>query len=145
VPPGVYRLWVGAVETRSRVSGSVMTDIEVPDFNRPMLSLSGITLSIGEPPLAGRQFSANDELSLCGELYDRRRRTGPVVATVTVSSDAGRAVYQTPFAPARPPVGHCARIPLKQLGVGSYVATVDVVSTAPRRVSVARTVAFRVR
>ena len=35
VPPGVYRLWVGAVETSSRVSGSVMTDIEVPDFNRP--------------------------------------------------------------------------------------------------------------
>ena len=112
VPPGVYRLWVGAVETRSRVSGSVMTDIEVPDFNRPMLSLSGITVSIGEAPLAGRDFSANDELSLCGELYDRRRRNGPVVATVTVSSDAGRAVYQTPFAPARPPFGHCARIPL---------------------------------
>jgi hypothetical protein len=145
VPPGVYRLWVGGVETSSRVSGSVMTDIEVPDFNRPMLSLSGITVSSGEPPLAGRHFSASDELSLCGEIYDRRRRTGPVVATLTVSSAAGRAVYQTPFVPTRPPVGHCARIPVTQLGAGSYVATVEAVSTAPRRVSVARTVAFQVR
>jgi hypothetical protein len=145
VPPGVYRLWVGAVETRSRVDGSVMTDVEVPDFNRPILSLSGITVSISDPPLAVRHFLANDELSLCGELYDRRRRPGPVVTTVTVSSDAGRAVYQTPFAPVRPPVGHCARIPLTKLGAGSYIATVEAVSTTPRRVSVARSVVFRVR
>jgi VWFA-related protein len=144
VPPGVYRLWVGAVETHSRVNGSVMTDIEVPDFNRPMLALSGITVSIGEPPLAGRHFSASDELSLCGEIYDRRRRIGPVVAAVTVSSDAGRAVYQTPFAPARPPFGHCGRIPLKQLAAGSYIATVEAVSATPKQVSVARTIAFRV-
>jgi hypothetical protein len=140
----VYRLWVGVVETSSRVSGSVMTDIEVPDFNRPMLSLSGITVSFGEPPLACCHFSANDELSLCGEIYDRRRHIGPAVAAVTVNSDAGRVVYQTPFAPARPPVGHCARLPLKQLGAGSYVATVEVASSAPRRVSVTRTVVFRV-
>ena len=145
VPPGVYRLWVGAVETRSRVSGSVMTDIEVPDFNRPMLSLSGITVSIGEAALARRDFSANDELSLCGELYDRRRRNGPVVATVTVSSDAGRAVYQTPFAPARPPFGHCARIPLTQLSAGLYLASVEAASATPERVSVTRTIAFRLR
>ena len=94
MPPGVYRLWVGVVETRSRVSGSVMTDIEVPDFNRPMLSLSGITVSFGEPPLACCHFSANDELSLCGEIYDRRRHIGPAVAAVTVNSDAGRVAIK---------------------------------------------------
>ena len=147
VPPGVYRLWVGAVETRSRVSGSVMTDIEVPDFNRPMLALSGITVSIGEPPLAGRQFSANDELSLCGETV--RSATVALVPSsprLPVSSDAGRAVYQTPFAPAR-----ATRWTLRAYSAESArgwartVATVEAVSTAPRRVSVTRTVAFRVR
>jgi hypothetical protein len=29
VRPGTYRLWVGAIETASGVSGSVMTDIAV--------------------------------------------------------------------------------------------------------------------
>ena len=76
-----------------------------------------------------------------GSCTIRRRRNGPVVATVTVSSDAGRAVYQTPFAPARPPLGHCARIPLTAASSAGCrtVATVEAVSATPKRVSVVRT------
>jgi VWFA-related protein len=144
VPPGVYRLWVGAVAIPSRITGSAMTDVEVPDFSRPRLSLSGITLSIGGPSLAARHFSTADDLSLCGEVYDRRKRIGVVVGTVTVRSGAGREVYQTPFEPDGLRSRHCARIPLKQLGAGTYSSTVEVVSTSPSHASASRTSVFSV-
>jgi hypothetical protein len=145
VPPGVYRLWVGAIQTPSGLRGSVMTDIEVPDFTRPRLALSGITASHGGPPLASREFSADRDLVLDGDIHYRRRNGGALIATVTVKSRDGRILYETPFEPSSDQSGYRARIPLTRLAAGSYIATVEVKSTTPKRESVTRSVAFTVR
>ena len=144
VPPGVYRLWVGAVETPGGKSGSATTDIEIPDFRQPRLTLSGLTVSTGATPIAGREFAAGSELFLYGEIYDQRSVRGPVRATVTIKSTDGDVVSQTPFERISDTAGHQAYIPLKQLRNGAYVATVEAVSIAPARAQVSRSVAFSV-
>jgi VWFA-related protein len=164
VPPGTYRLMVGAVQTPSGVRGSVMTEIDVPDFDSQPLALSGIAVTtnvagriytartdelldevLGAPPAAHREFPADSELWVYGEIYDHRSDAGDVTADVRVKSSDGTVVFETPFEPAPVQFGHLARIPLKELGPGSFVATIEARSAAPKPVSATRTVAFRVK
>jgi hypothetical protein len=145
IPPGVYRLWAAAVQTPAGISGSVMTDVEIPDFRRPQLALSGLTVSSRATPLASREFAADGELFLYGEIYDRRVVSGQIRATVRIRSRGGKLVYETPFEPISATAGHQAYIPLKHLGAGAFVATVEVVSVTSGRTAAARSVAFSVR
>jgi len=164
VPPGTYRFWVGAVQPASGLRGSVMTEIDIPDFDAQPLMMSGIAVSstearriytartdgllddvLGGPPVAHREFIVDSELWLYGEIYDHRSDGGDVTSGVTVKSADGRVVYQTAFEPAPVQFGYLARIPLKEIGPGSFVATVEARSASPKPVSVTRTVAFRVR
>ncbi len=164
VPPGPYRIMVGATQTPSGVGGSVMTEIVVPDFGDHPLALSGLVVStadalrmytartdellddvLGAPPVAYREFPAEGELWIYGEIYDHRTAAGDVTASVVVTSDEGKAVYTTPFEPAPVQFGHLARIPLAELAPGRYVATIDARSTTPKPVSATRAVAFTVR
>ena len=164
IPPGAYRLWVGAVQPWSGLRGSVMTDIDVPDFARQSLALSGLALSstdarriytartdellddvLGGPPVAHRTFAAESDLWIYGEIYDNRSQGGDVSAEVTVKSADGKIVLQTPFEPAPVQFGHLARIPLKELGPGSYTATVAAASQLPAPVTATRTMTFRVQ
>jgi hypothetical protein len=68
-----------------------------------------------------------------------------VTANVTVKAVGGNVVYETEFEPAPVQFGHLARIPLKELGPGSFVATVEARSAIPMPVSAMRTVPFRVK
>jgi len=164
VPPGTYQMWVGAVQTPSGLRGSVVTEIEVPDFDRHPLALSGIAVTtsaatrmytartddllddvLGAPPVAHREFAVDSDLWIYGEIYDHRSGAGDVTASVTVTSTDGKLVYQTPFEPAPVQFGHLGRIPLTELGVGSYVATIEARSATPEPVSAMRTMAFRVK
>jgi VWFA-related protein len=164
VPPGVYRLWVGAVQPAGGLRGSVTTEIDVPDFDRDPLALSAIALSstearriftartddllddvFGGPPVAHRDFILDSDLWLYGEIYDHRSDGGDVSAEVTVKAADGKVVYQAPFEAAPVQFGHLARIPLKEIGRGSFVAVVEVRSSSPAPVSATRTVAFRVK
>jgi hypothetical protein len=164
VPPGAYRLWVGAVQMSSGLQGSVMTEIDVPDFDKRPLALSGIAVSstdarriftartdgllddvLGGPPVAHREFARDTELWLYGEIYDRRSSGGDVTAEVIVSSADGREVYRTALEPAPVQFGHLARIPLGEIGTGAFVATVEARSSSPEPVSATRTIAFRVK
>jgi VWFA-related protein len=164
VPPGAYRLMVGAAQTPSGVRGSVITEINVPDFDRQPLTLSGIAVTtsvssrmytartdellddvLGAPPTANREFPVDSDLWVYGEIYDHRSDAGDVVAAVTVKATDGKVVYETPLEAAPVQFGHLARIPLKELGPGSFVATIEARSTTPTPVSATRVVAFRVK
>jgi VWFA-related protein len=164
VPPGTYRLMVGAAQTPSGIRGSVLTEINVPDFDRQPLTLSGIAVTtsvsgrmytartdgllddvLGAPPTAARELSVDSDLWVYGEIYDHRSDAGDVIADVTVKSADGKVVYQTPFEPAPVQFGHLARIPLKELGTGTFAATIEARSATPTPVSATRTVPFRVK
>ncbi|RPI47623.1 MAG: VWA domain-containing protein, partial [Acidobacteria bacterium] len=150
VPPGAYRVWVGATQTPSGMGGSVMTEIDIPDFDSQPLALSGIAVSstearriftartdallddvFGGPPVAHREFNMDSDVWLYGEIYDHRSSGGDVTANVIVKSAGGDVVYQTPFEAAPVQFGHLARIPLKEIGAGSFVATIEVRSSTP--------------
>ena len=129
-----------------------MTEIDVPDFDRQPLTLSGIAVTtsvsgrmytartdellddvLGAPPTANREFPVDSDLWVYGEIYDHRSDAGDVTATVTVKTADGKVVYETPFEPAPVQFGHLARIPLKELGPGSFVATIEARSATPNR------------
>lgn len=164
VPPGAYRFWVGATQTPSGLGGSVMAEIDIPDFDREPLTLSGIAVSstearriftartddllddvFGGPPVAHREFPVASDMWIYGEIYDHRAGGGDVTAEVSVRSAGGDIVYRTPFEAAPVQFGHLARIPLKDVGAGSFVATIEARSGSPAPVTATRTVAFRVR
>jgi hypothetical protein len=164
VPPGAYRFWVGAVQPGSGLRGSVMTEIDIPDFDKQPLALSGIAVSstdarriytartddllddiFGGPPVAHREFALDSDLWLYGEIYDHRSNGGDVEADVTVRSADGTVVHKAALEAAPVQFGQLARIPLKELGTGSFEATIEARSSSPQPISTTRTVAFRVR
>ncbi len=116
VPPGKYQLRVGAREGGGKV-GTVIYELDAPDFSKGAIAMSGIVLSTGAsariptatpggndlkdvlpaPPSASRDFSRGDELSVFAEIYDNlgTATAHRVVITTTVLSDEGKAVFST--------------------------------------------------
>src|SRR5262249_17931259 len=90
VPPGRYQLRVGAREGNGGAVGSVMYDLDVPDFSKAPLDMSGLALAsawagaerptaspdpvfkdvLPGPPVAAREFPRNDTLAYFVEVYD---------------------------------------------------------------------------
>ena len=94
LPPGRYQLRMAARETGGGRVGSVTYDLDVPDFTKAPLTMSGILIASGEgqgvmtakadeelrtvlplPPTASREFRAADTLSTFAEIYDNQAAT----------------------------------------------------------------------
>ena len=115
IPPGRYQLRVAANDLATNAVGSVLYDLDVPDFTRSPLSISGMVLSSGAasrvptfrldeelrqvlpaPPMGSRVFPVGDELALFVEVYDNAG--GPshkVDIATTVTTDEGKVVFKT--------------------------------------------------
>jgi VWFA-related protein len=172
LPPGRYQLRVAAAESGG-TSGSVLYDLEVPDFYKTPLVMSGLALtaaSAGQtptarpkdplrdflpgPPTAAREFQRGDELALFAEVYENAAGSAAhkLDITTTVRADEGRVVLQnqeerssTELKGGRGGYGFTTRIPLKDFSPGTYVIHVEAKSrTAPDK-SVSRDVQIRVR
>ena len=90
LPPGRYQLRVAARDPGKGNVGAVTCDLDVPDFPKQSISLSGLTLTslagdemftprqgrtrswnaLPAAPVARRAFLQDDELALFGEVYD---------------------------------------------------------------------------
>ena len=89
LPPGRYQLRVVANELATKSVGSVLYDLDVPDFTKGPLVMSGVALTsaassrvptvrpddelrqvMPAPPVGNRVFPVGDELSLFAEIYD---------------------------------------------------------------------------
>jgi VWFA-related protein len=172
LPPGRYQLRVASAESGGR-SGSVLYDLEVPDFYKTPLTMSGLAMtaaSAGQtptarskdplrdflpgPPTAAREFQRGDELALFAEVYENAAGSAAhkVDITTTVRADDGRVVLQnqeerasTELKGGRGGYGFTTRIPLKDFAPGTYVIHVEAKSrTAPDK-PVSRDVQIRVR
>jgi VWFA-related protein len=172
LPPGRYQLRVGAAESGGQ-AGSVLYDLEVPDFYKAPLVMSGIAMtaaSAGQtptarskdplrdflpgPPTAAREFQRADELALFAEVYENApgAPAHKLDITTTVRSDDGRVVMQnqeerasTELKGGRGGYGFTTRIPLTDFAPGRYVVHVEARSrTAPDK-SVGRDVEIHVR
>jgi VWFA-related protein len=151
VPPGRYQLRVAVHERGAGLTGSVHTDIEVPEFD-DRLSMSGLILTarsagfvptarfddqlkavLPSQPSTERQFTADDELALFVEVYDNvAGRPHRVDIVTTVTADAGRQVFRTEDTRESAELGgktggygHTARVPLAGMDAGLYVLRVE--------------------
>jgi VWFA-related protein len=112
LPEGRYQLRVAAGSAAR--AGSVVYDLEVPDFTKTPLILSGVSLTssaaaetvtrqlggdllsnvLPHPPTASRTFAPDETLALYAEVYENVRTTAthPILVTTELRGDDGRVV-----------------------------------------------------
>ena len=169
LPPGRYQLRI-AIGTAQK-GGSVIYDLEVPDYTKKQLAMSGVVLRgpsdpegvflpAGDPleslsrgaPTTVRAFRADDKVSVFAEIYDNTGgRPHSVDLKADIRSENGEVTPVT--AASRPSAdsrngGDTLRLetplPLGKLAPGRYVLSVDVKSSAGGD-TLTRSVPFRVR
>jgi len=116
VPPGKYQLRIGARESGAGNLGTVVTELDAPDFAKATTSMSGVVIAsasgsrmptanpdknpasefkdvLPAPPSAVREFPRGDTLSVFAEIYDNAGRTPHSVdITATILADDGKVV-----------------------------------------------------
>jgi VWFA-related protein len=168
--PGRYQLRVAAGFPGR--AGSVVADLEVPDFGRRPLMMSGVSLTsaaagrvftvrvaeplagkIPGPLVATREFDAGDTITMYTEFYENLR--GAAVHTIDIKvelrSKEGRAVSSTAVERSstelagRAGGGFLAQVPLTDLEPGLYLLHVEARANVGERPTVSRDVQIRVR
>jgi len=150
LPPGRYQLRVAARESNTKRAGSVVYDLDVPDFTKDKLALSGLALTSAtsgliptarpKDPLAKmlpgpmttwRDFVQGDEIALFAELYDNIKQAHKVDIETSLRSEGGQAVFETKeerdsseLAGGPGGYGFTARVPLTEVPPGLYVLRV---------------------
>jgi VWFA-related protein len=172
VPPGSYHVRIGARESGGGNLGTVTMDIDVPDFSKDPLVMSGIVLTstrsnltptirpdeqlkdvLPAPATTVRDFSPDDEIATFAEVYDNQMRTAHRVEIKTsVLGDDGKVVFNTAeerrseeIGPAGGGYGAAAKIPLKALAPGRYVLRVEARTLLTDGGTAMREVEFRVK
>jgi hypothetical protein len=152
VPVGRYQLRVGAHDLSGGALGSVLYDLDVPDFEKAPLAMSGLVLTsaassllptakpdadlrqvLPGPPVAARAFPQNDQLAFFTDIYDNDTsnvHTVDVIATLT--ADEGRVVFKNAeerstadLAGKKGGFGYGSTIALQDLPPGLYVLKVE--------------------
>jgi hypothetical protein len=171
LPPGRYQLRVAARDSTRGTVGAVTYDLDVPDFSRQPIGLSGLTLTslagddmftprpdeplkdvLPAPPSALRTFSQDDELALFGEVYDHSETPAhEVTLESTVLAADGRVMDETKdtidssdFDAAKRSYQYSLRIPLGDFAPGRYVLRVEAQSSVANRPAATRRVGFTV-
>jgi len=170
LPPGRYQLRVAARESNTKRAGSVVYDLDVPDFTKEKLSVSGLALTSAtsglvptarpKDPLAKmlpgpmttyRDFVQGDELALFAEIYDNTKQPHKVDLEASLRSEGGQAVFQTreerdssELAGGPGGYGFMARVPLKDVPPGLYVLRVSGKARIAEQQEVVREVIVRV-
>ncbi len=152
LPPGRYQLRVAAHDSAGGNVGSVLYDLDVPDFQKAPFSVSGLVLTSASgaalptirpdeqlrqvlpgPPVAIRAFPASDEIRLFAEVYDNAGSVPHKVdITTTITTDEGKVMLKTEetrdssdLGGQRGGYGYTTQIPLKDLAPGRYVLKVE--------------------
>jgi hypothetical protein len=174
VPPGKYQLRIGARESGGKI-GSIIYDLDAPDFSKGALSMSGIAISSGSsstmmtaspdpsvnefkdvlpgPPTASREFPRGDTLAVFAEVYDNVPKTPHRVEIVAaVLADDGKVVHTTSdirkseeLQGATGGYGYTTKIPLAGMAPGRYVLRLTAKSMLGNSQPVTREVEFRVK
>lgn len=170
--PGFYHLRIGAREAGSASVGTVMLDIDVPDFSKRGLVMSGLVLTsprasavptpraddqlkdvLPAPPTTIREFMRDEELATFAEVYDNQTRAPHRVEIKTsVLADDGTVVFTASeerrseeLGPSGGGYGQAAKIPLKSFSPGRYVLRVEARTLLSNGGTAMRELEFRVR
>jgi hypothetical protein len=166
LPPGRYQLRLSVDHRARSETGSVYTDIDVPDFRRPGLHLAGLLLDAGPTrlkaappdtfvddlpvfPTAQREFRLGARFLVFARLLQGGKEAlGTVTVTSRLTDEAGRAVRTTTnaIAAAQFSKGRAAdyRIGLTTEGLTPGWYLVDLEAALPNSLPERKTVALRV-
>jgi VWFA-related protein len=170
VPPGKYELHIGAREAGSGSIGTIYSEVEVPDFAKPLLSMSSLAMTsvatggipTGRPevlrdllpivPTAARVFHATDEITVYAECYDNATAQPHTLdVTTSILDNGGKAIVsqhqERSSADLQATHGRfstAARIPLASLAPGKYVMRLEAASRFGTADPVSREAPFRV-
>jgi VWFA-related protein len=172
LPPGRYQMRVAA-GNRSGKAGSVLYDLEVPDFSRLPFSMSGVSLTatsagqtptikpkdpLGDflpgPPTAVREFDRDDDIVLFVEFYENARGAAEHMLEfqAELRAEGGRVVQQvtderssTELQGTSGGYGFTARLPLRDAEPGLYVIHVEGRSRIRQDTVASRDILVRVR
>jgi len=161
-----------AAGNRSGKAGSVLYDIDVPDFYKAPFAMSGVSLTSGSalqgptmkakdplgdflpgPPTAAREFRSDDTLVLFAEFYENAGKT-PAHALDLVAelrAEGGAVVRESREERSSTEVsgsggyGFVARLPLEGLKPGLYVLHVGGQSRLGDRLSASRDIAITIK
>ncbi len=171
LPPGKYRLHIGARESGAGAVGTIFTDLEVPDLEAPPLAMSSLMVTSvatgGMPtgraerladrlpivPSTLREFRSSDELTVFAEVYaNEAAKPHTVDITASILTNDRKAVFrhqeQRSSSELRGKAGAFAygsSIPLKGLAPGVYSVRIEATSRLAGETGIAREAQFRVR
>ena len=170
-PDSISCAWRAGTRAASG-SGSVIGDLEVPDFAADPLTMSGLLLTAeegGQVPnprpdeelkkmlpasaIAAREFAPSDELTLLAEIYDNKAgQPHKVVIATTLQTDDGRVVLRqdeerstSELDATRGGFGYVPTIPLRGLAPGLYVLKVAARSTLSPDAVVSREIQLKIK
>jgi VWFA-related protein len=172
LPPGRYLIRVAARESNGGAIGTVGQNIDIPDFTKGSMNLSGITLTsdsaarvptanpdpglkdvLPAPATALRTFPSTDTLSIYAEVYDNQSSSAHrVTIASTVLADDGRVMFtasdersSADLQGKKGGYGYQQQVPLAQFAPGRYVLRIEARNLSSNNVKTAREVEFRVR
>jgi VWFA-related protein len=173
LPPGRYQLRVAARESGGGLTGSVFYDVEVPDFTKAKLGMSGVVLTAATaqvtptaeadavlkgllpgPPTTRREFYNIDTLAVYAEVYDNINSATPHTVDIStrVISESGPEVFKAEDARSSKDLqaskgggyGYTAQVPLKDLAPGRYVLRVEAKARLKDAETITRDVPFTI-
>jgi VWFA-related protein len=172
VPPGRYQLRVAVKEMHEGAVGTVRQTLDVPDFSKSPLQLSGIALTsisatrmptanpdeqlkgvLPGAPTAIREFPRADTLALFAEVYDNHTSTPHRVAiSSSLIADDGRVVVAASderssgeLQGKKGAYGYTREIPLSQIAPGRYVLRIEARTLLANGATATREVELHVR
>ena len=172
LPPGRYQIRVAAGNKAGK-AGSVVYDLDVPDFTKEALMMSGVAMTsaaaaqaptikpkdpladfLPGPPTAMREFEKGDLLVLFAEFYENGRVSAPHMLDfkAELRAEGGRVVQQaseerssTELQGKSGGYGFQPRLPLDSVEPGLYVIHVEGRSRTNQDAVVSRDIQIRVR
>lgn len=171
LPAGTYQIRVAAGNRVNR-AGNVVADVDVPDFRKGPLALSGLSLASprlpaaltvragaeltpvsGPPPTTSREFDRDETIRVSAQVYSTAKPSGSeaVEITATLRAPDGRVVSTSPARAASAGLasprgyGFSADLPLAGVAPGPYLVHVEARTAAGKRPPVSRAVPIKVR
>jgi VWFA-related protein len=172
LPPGRYQIRIAAA-SRDGKTGSVLYDVEVPDFSKEKFVMSGVALTsraaaeaptvkakdpladyLPGPPTAMREFTRDDAIALFAEFYENNPGATAHMLdfTAELRAEGGRVVRSvtdqrssTELQGGAGGYGFSARMPLDEIEPGLYVIHVEGHSRIGDSLVVSRDIQIRVK
>jgi VWFA-related protein len=159
--PGRHEIRVAAEDPERHLVGSVYTYVDVPDFAKEPISLSGVVMGrqssaagsafhdlIPVSPTTRRQFGTSDHISAFVRAYQAEKDDPlPVTITTRIVDSSNRTVVEAkkPLAADRPArsADYEFDVPLSSLASGPYLLTIEATRKANQKAH--RDVVFAVR